>query len=807
MRSLLIYLHSCKPHNRWNFNPQNTQKTQFDKTMRREVYSRQIIKYFTIDKLCGGAKMFKKILVICLAMVMVLTMVPAVAFAAPSTSITSFDDINAAIDAIPYGGSGEITIKDLHMMGLEAGLWVEGKDITFNFVNSGIYVNEGPVLFAVDSNITINMDDESKLASNNSDGYAGVIRVEDWNLSDEKNYTLTLNGGQYVSENNSCALAASTDCTIVIDKAVVQGGLNEAAATSDLETGNIVINAGRFTVDTKDFAADGKYSGKAGDYYYVRDTEYTDEYLAAIPNGQVVFNYVYPQTEEDLWLPVDDFWNENYEKGIDVALYVDSISKDFLTGNVILHEGKYNEEVHTVDLVWNYDADIYEATQKLVEKFPKDREWFIVKDLEFVNYLVNSNLENDGMGDTLANYSSELKGILDNYNYTLLVDVRAGSDDPFCTENVGFAKFLQDGVVYHVTEPLGARAEHVIYVPDDTADTPEALMAAAEKRVTDYFGKDIIDIQLSDYTVEKYKEETLADYDAQLAEAEAQIPALKARMDELQALIDEESCKENPDQMLIEQYTVEHSNTWFTLTDYEWIAESVPDDIKSFNDNFKAGGDYEYLSNAAGGYIFDVSFNGSVYYQFIIIKDSSQMITPTYKTVDYATKVEINTEDSSVPLDTIISADVLTSGTEYDRIKGALNEEKIYMYDLSLYSSTTGQNVSKLENGEFQVKIPVPAGFDSNDMTVYYVDADNKVTEHAVTIENSYVTFTTDHFSIYTLAISSNAENGAGTVTPEQTPAKPDVPPTGDNNMMLLWASVAILGAAGLTVSRKRKEQ
>ena len=768
------------------------------------VYSRQIIKYFTRDKLCGGAKMFKKILVICLAMVMVLTMVPAVAFAAPSTSITSFDDINAAIDAIPYGGSGEITIKDLHMMGLEAGLWVEGKDITFNFVNSGIYVNEGPVLFAVDSNITINMDDESRLSSSNSDEYAGVIRMEDWDLSDDKSYTLTINGGEYVSENNSVAIAAATDCSVIVNKAVIQGGFVEAfAAGFEDKTGQITINDGRFTVDVKEYAAEGKFTCNAGDYYYVRDTEYSDEYLAVVPDGQVVFNFVTPKTEDDLVLPLEYFWSENYEKGIEATLRGESISEDFSKGEVVINEGKYNEEVHTVDLVWNYDADIYEATQKLVEKFPKDREWFIVKDLEFVNYLVNSNLENDGMGDTLANYSSELKTLIDNLNYTLFVDVRAGSDDPFCTENVGEAKFMQNGVVYYTASALGARAEHAIYVPDDTADTPEALIAAAEKRVTDYFGKDVMDIEYNGYTVDAYKEETLAYYEAQIADAEAQIPVLKARMDELQALIDEESCKENPDQMLIEQYTVEHSNTWFTLTDYEWIAESYPSYKQGFIDNFKAGGDYEYLSNAAGGYVFDVSFNGSVYYQFIIIKDSSQMITPTYKTVDFKTKVEIKTE-STIPLDTVIGADVLTSGTEYDRIMGVLNAEKAQMYDLTLYSNTTGQNITKFEDGKFQVSVPIPEGWDSAGMTVYYVDADGKVTEHEVTPENGYAVFDTYHFSIYTLV-----SKGATTTTPAEpaTPAAPAVPPTGDNNLAILWMAALVLAGTGLTIARKRKDQ
>ena len=85
------------------------------------------------------------------------------------------------------------------------------------------------------------------------------------------------------------------------------------------------------------------------------------------------------------------------------------------------------------------------------------------------------------------------------------------------------------------------------------------------------------------------------------------------------------------------------------------------------------------------------------------------------------------------------------------------------------------------------------------DLIVYYVNSNDEVEEHTVTpiSEGSayYAEFTTDHFSVYTLA-----EGVATTVTTTQTPA------TGDNIAVYLVLFLASLSAITVvTIYNKKK--
>ena len=94
------------------------------------------------------------------------------------------------------------------------------------------------------------------------------------------------------------------------------------------------------------------------------------------------------------------------------------------------------------------------------------------------------------------------------------------------------------------------------------------------------------------------------------------------------------------------------------------------------------------------------------------------------------------------------------------------------MYDIKLYSSAKAEYITKLDNGKFEVKIPVSKKLEGKTLVVYYVDEDNNITEHEVNIKDGYAIFETDHFSIYTLAEkkinNENLENsGKGEAIPE----------------------------------------
>ena len=54
------------------------------------------------------------------------------------------------------------------------------------------------------------------------------------------------------------------------------------------------------------------------------------------------------------------------------------------------------------------------------------------------------------------------------------------------------------------------------------------------------------------------------------------------------------------------------------------------------------------------------------------------------------------------------------------------------MFDLNLYSDSLGKYITKLDDGKFEVRIPVPDNFKGKNLTVYYVDENGILHMHGV---------------------------------------------------------------------------
>lgn len=419
------------------------------------------------------------------------------------------------------------------------------------------------------------------------------------------------------------------------------------------------------------------------------------------------------------------------------------------------------------------------------DKFPNDKEFFDITDLELVNYWAYSQCENEEGIDTLANYSSELKSYFDNSNFILPIENRAGMDETFYDTRKGSAKLMHDGVVYCAYEAIGAKAEHAVYIPTSTADTKEALAAAAQKRIDDYIGKDVVKITPTDETVTEYYNNQIAYYDNIIATAARELPIVRAAQAALA------NTPENS--QLWSQYQIQ-------IWQYEADLQYAPMNKQEFINWFAEGGILSFLKKAAGDYIFSVEANG-MNYKFVIIKDDTKLTIPSYRTVDLHTKVEVKTDSSSIPLDTVIEVEKLTEGEIYQKIMGVLGVKENETFDIKLHSNSLNDYVKKLKNGRFEVRIPIPKKFEGKTLVVYYVDQNHKKIEHEVTIKDQFAVFTTDHFSIYTLAEKSNGNDGsaAGSIS---------APKTGDYNQMHILTAFMIVSGAIITASvveRKRR--
>jgi len=491
-------------------------------------------------------------------------------------------------------------------------------------------------------------------------------------------------------------------------------------------------------------------------------------------DGKFVINSVKPTSEEQ--------WGSTFEvlfMGNNQGTYADYVAEDFSSCELTLRDSNGIPETHKVEIVYNYDEAIKKEADQIMKNFPEDREYFMVKDMELVNYWLHSGDESDKYGaSNFDNYSGELKSFVNHKNFNLLVDHRAGADDEFFTMRAGIGLLQHEGISYYVKQHVGVLGNHIIYVPDDTPSTKEALAAAVQKRVDEYAGTGKVKISAGEGTILEYYE----NYSGK-------------KIKELQKKIDTEKSKSQPDQFLIAQYEMQ----------IDWYKEYYNNNyfLGSYND---PEGEHYFLQNAEGDYWFIATING-VEYEFIVVKDSDNMISPTYKTADLNTNIEITSASTSVPLDTTIKAEKLTSGTEYEKIMKILKVADNETFDLKLYSNSLNEYITKLDDGRFEVKIPISKELKAKDLSVYYVDEKENITEHEVTVKDDYAIFTTNHFSIYTLAekikdipkqedvIEENSEKGE----------KDETPNTGieekTTNYILL---ITILLAIGIAVLRKK---
>jgi len=519
--------------------------------------------------------------------------------------------------------------------------------------------------------------------------------------------------------------------------------------------------------------------------------------------GKLVFNSIKPTTIDEWYICFEGLFMDAIEKS---DLFPgEYLAEDFSAVDLRIHYGEENEETHRVEIVYNYDEKMKDTVKKYADAIPENLEYFYVNDMELVNYWINGQ---DDVGN-LVSYSGELKKYLDYKNFK--IDLRMGGYEPFITYASGIADFMYDGVIYAFRDRTGVWANHIIYVPENTGDTKEELISAVQKRIEEIGAKDKIQIEYAG-KISELKEAEIAEYNRMIAEYEDklntcinEINEINKKIEENQAIIDSnqptsdiearmhniqneisviEELKINEiDETKLIEYdkeinelqtefdelnekllivnTAKVNNEQLTWklneknnekTMYVGPKEELELQKQYYIDQIEnEDGDKYFLKEAAGDNYFTATV-GDFVYNFIVIKDTEKMITPTVKTSDVKTDVTISTLNPSLPLDTTISVNRLTSGEEYEKIIKILGVNNSETFDLTLYSGSLDKNITKLDNGKFEVKIPISKAFEGKTLVVYYVDENEKVTEYEVTVKEGYAIFTTDHFSIYTLA-------------------------------------------------------
>ena len=372
-----------------------------------------------------------------------------------------------------------------------------------------------------------------------------------------------------------------------------------------------------------------------------------------------------------------------------------------------------------ITVTYNYDNNIKTVVDSLTKNIPEDQDIFKMKDFEIVNFWAN--------GGQQFYYSSELMSCMNNKNFEF--NELMGDATPFASMTAGPVTLKYDGTIYYARYMLGVEAEHVLYVPTNTAKAD--YLKVMQERVDNYLGKGVA-----------------------------------------------------------------------VVTDCGTADEAIASDQINPEDGV--------FEESSDGHIYKMIIGEKSFY-FVIKADTESMYTPTFISSDVATDVAISANSGTLPLDTLIRVNEITGGDQYEKIMKILALENGEIYDLKLFSQALEKNITKLEDGSFEVRIPLSEKLKGKDLVAYYVDNNGNKEEHEVTIKDGYAVFNTNHFSTYTLAEkvsdvtppSNNEEN-----KDEQGGEKDDTPKTGTG----ILAIESILGIfavvlAGVAIIAKKENK
>jgi len=480
-----------------------------------------------------------------------------------------------------------------------------------------------------------------------------------------------------------------------------------------------------------------------------------DTFDKLLTDGKLVVHSIKPTDIGTAWTVV----YENTIMNVDEKYYLDwdkSFNSDFSKCTIYYGNHQKGDPSKEVEISYVYDKDIKTVVDSLVSKI-EGKDTFSLNEIEFINYLLNQSEDS-----SMINYSSELRKAISYKNFD--IDVRLGDDNSFYTERGGNAVFSYNGTIYYIKEMTTVQAKHIIYVDDNTND----VLNAVKTRLTKIFGKDFNVTEAG--TVESFLE--------------------------------------TEKQQFIKEYNMDYNSE--IRAQYATAEEFAQAMMKLNYYNEDAYYSFVTASNIYEKY-YTLTINGKEV-KFLVIKDSSKINNNiSLVTNDIGSNITISAKTTSIPLDTLIQVSKITNGAEYDKIVKLLEVTNSEMFDLKLYSNSTGKYIQKLSNGKFEVKIPVNESLKGKNLVVYYVDNNNKVIEYEVTVKNGFATFTTDHFSIYTLAekkVVEETPDNTPSETPDNTPIKEEkdeTPKTGTTDIINYVLAVTIISVLGIVVLKKKE--
>ncbi|MBR1376570.1 MAG: hypothetical protein IJ565_02030 [Bacilli bacterium] len=239
-----------------------------------------------------------------------------------------------------------------------------------------------------------------------------------------------------------------------------------------------------------------------------------------VPNGEsITIKSIKPTTYEYAYELISNYVDNNFdvegyrawgdcnpEDLTECLVHIDSENNvwNYQTGELIsgfakdyeitvTYDEPSKEQVTTVkpiidDIVSNIEYDMADPST-----------YYKVEDLSLINYFLTgekSELWNPGAASRAIKFSN-INELTNGANITFGFNVGLGEQgEDLMYESAGTGLIIYyDGYRYASTQAM-VHLRRVIYIPEDTADTTDAYIAAAQKRINDYLGNESVKVTL-----------------------------------------------------------------------------------------------------------------------------------------------------------------------------------------------------------------------------------------------------------------------------------------------------------------------
>lgn len=440
-----------------------------------------------------------------------------------------------------------------------------------------------------------------------------------------------------------------------------------------------------------------------------------------------------PITNENEFYMIDEIVQMNTGYGIE------NCNANYTICDIVKINGGIPESVATdVEIIYEYDEVVKTVVDNIMKKIPEGGKVFYLNDIETINYYRDAAVfepDENNPDDEInpIKYSSEYNKFIGYKNFVF--EPRMGFDEYFSAYRGGTATFEYNGTIYGAVDGIAVRVNSILYVDDNETD----IIGALRERLSKYFSIKEITVD-TEYTLDDYIDDTLGYY-------RDTYNSCKTKKEELDAVPFED--RNNAE---YQSEYMNFSSRCYFLNQYETVEDYVEEQRNMLLDPHEEIGELNFKDRVEP-YIYGITFDDDITIGFLVEKNSSKVFNDNYevKSSDASSGVEVSTT-GVIPLDTLIQVARLTDGDDYNKIIKLINKENIEMFDIKLFSKATDKYITKLDDGSFEVRLPISDKFKDKNLIAYYVNDDDKVDEIPVTIDGDYAVFKTNHFSIYTLA-------------------------------------------------------